>query len=66
MFDDSRQTSVTAQRDGQRGFKVTINRHGEPVTLGVHYRTEADALRAGHEFLAEWERTGLKPGTPRS
>lgn len=62
MFGDNKQTSVTAQRDGQIGFKVTINRHGEPVALGVRYRTEADALRAGNEFLAEWERTGRKPG----
>jgi hypothetical protein len=62
MFDDSRQTSVTVQSDPQSGFRVTVNRHGTPVTLGVRYRTEADAMRAGNEFLAEWERTGRLPG----
>ena len=61
VFDDNNQTSVTAEKAHPSGFKVTVGRNGERVTLGSRYRTEADALRAGNNFLFEWNRTGTRP-----
>jgi hypothetical protein len=60
MFEDS-QTSVTVDKDLQNGgYILTVGALGERVTLGVHYRSQEDARRAGDAFVAEWVRTGRK------
>jgi hypothetical protein len=62
MFEDSNQTSVTVDADTRNGgYILTVGALGERVTLGVRYRTEEDARRAGEAFVAEWVRTGRKP-----